>query len=190
MSKDSKFRSRTIAFLLYPDDLTHLKAMDIIKSSYDHVAILHDKDCDENGVIKKAHWHVILRFKNATWNSAICKELGIDINYSEQIRNFDNSMMYLIHYNDSDKYQYDISEVFGTFKNRLVDILNHQNKNEGEKVLELIEFIETYPKNIRLSVTTFSRFCASNGYWSEFRRSASIFCRIIEERNSSYNDDK
>lgn len=180
--KENKFRSRTIAFLLYPSDYAHVKAMETIKSNYDYVAILHDKDYTEDGEIKKAHWHVILRFKNATWNSAICKELGIELNYSEQIRNFDNAMMYLIHYNDSDKYQYDIKEVFGTFKNRLTDILNNQNKSEGEKIVELIEYIEN--KKGYLSVTEFAKYCAMNGYWSEFRRSGAIFCKMIDEKNS------
>lgn len=177
-----KFRSRTISLLLYPDDLTHCKAMEQIKANYDYVAILHDKDkVAETNELKKPHWHVILRFKNANWNSAICKELGIELNYSEQIRNFDNAMMYLIHYNDSDKAQYDISEVFGTFTNRLTDIINNQNKSEGEKVLELIEFIENYDGV--LSVSVFARHCASNGYWSEFRRSGAIFCKMIDEHN-------
>lgn len=195
--KENKFRSRSISFLLYPDDFSHVYAMEQIKSNYDYVAILHDKDfyaedvLAEDGTlkyakgeIKKAHWHVILRFKNATWNSAICKELGIEINYSEQIRNFDNAMMYLIHYNDSDKYQYDVKEVFGTFKNRLTDILNNQNKSEGEKIVELIDFIEN--KKGYLSVTEFARYCANNGYWAEFRRSGSIFCKMIDEKNEKY----
>lgn len=177
----NKFRNRTIGLLLYPEDLTHVQALDKIKASYDYIGILHDKDCDEDGVIKKAHWHIILRFPQAKWNTAVCKELGIESNYTEELRSFNNAMMYLIHANDPDKYQYDISEVFGTFKDKLKEIMNSQDKSEGEKVVELIEYIENYEG--RLTVTQFAKYCAKNGYWAEFRRSGAIFCKMIEEKN-------
>lgn len=191
MSNENKFRNRTIGLLLYPEDSTHVAAMDKIKTSYDYVAILHDKDVDEDGVIKKAHWHVILRFPQAKWNTAVVKELGIEVNYTQELRNFNNAMMYLIHANDPDKYQYEIGEVFGTFKERLKELLNSQDKSEGEKVRELIEFIESYYPNCGrvLTVTEFAKFCATNGYWSEFRRSGAIFCKIIEECNKKYAED-
>lgn len=170
-----------MSLLLYPEDEMHQKAFEYIKQNYDYCGILHDKDVTEDGEIKKAHWHIILRFKNANWNSSICKELGIELNYTEQIRNFDNAMMYLIHYNDSDKTQYDISEVFGTFKNRLNEILANQNKSEGEKVTDLINYIEEYDEH--LTISHFSKWCAQNGYWAEFRRAGAIICKIIEEHN-------
>ena len=104
MAKMEKFRDRKLALLLYPDDPSHVEAMEKIKTSYDYVAILHDKDYTEDGEIKKPHWHVVLRFGNATWNSAVAKDLGIEQNYTEKVRNMNNAILYLIHYNDSDKY--------------------------------------------------------------------------------------
>lgn len=191
-SRTEKFRSRSLGMVLWCEDETHRKAMEKIKSSYDYIAILHDKDIytadDEKdnsehvkGTLKKPHWHVILRFKNGVWNTSICQDLGITINYTEQLRNFDNAMMYLIHYNDDDKTLYDLDEVFGPLKDRLIHIINSQNKDEGEKIVELIEFIEQQEKY--LTVTEFAKYCARNGYWAEFRRSGAIFCRMIEERN-------
>lgn len=180
-----KFRDRKMALLLYPDDATHVSAMKKIKESYDYCAILHDKDVTEDGEIKKAHWHVLLRFSNAKWNTAIGKDLGIELNYIQEVKNFDNALMYLIHANDSEKYQYDLKEVFGTFKEKLKGLLNSVDKTEGEKVIELIKFIQNYEG--RLSVTVFSLYCAENGYWSEFRRSGSIFCKMIEEKNASWD---
>lgn len=184
--KDNKFRDRKLALLLYPDDPTHCEAMEKIKTSYDYVAILHDKDFTEDGEIKKPHWHVVLRFGNATWNSAVAKDLGIEQNYTEKIRNMNNAILYLIHYNDSDKYQYNIDECFGTLKNKIVQIINADSKTEGEKVVELIDYITS--KKSQVSVTEFAVFCANNGYWAEFRRSASILCKIIDEHNFKFKD--
>ena len=101
-----------------------MEALKKIEASYDYACILHDKDVDEDGVIKKAHYHVVLRFPNQTWSSALAKELGIADNYLEKPRSFDNALMYLIHYNDSDKYQYSIDDVKGTLKKRLKEKLN------------------------------------------------------------------
>lgn len=190
-----KYRSRTHMVLLYPDNEDHKKALDKIVKSYDHAGILHYKDSwtaeDEKenserkaGDLKKAHYHIILRFNQATWSSAICKDLGIMEHYIEPVKNFDNALQYLIHYNDDNKAQYEIDDVFGNLKNRLVESINKISKSEGEKVVELIQFIKSFEG--RLSISLFARYCAENGYWAEFRRSATIFLKIIDEHNETY----
>lgn len=190
-----KYRSRCHMLLLYPSDEGHCVALEKIKSSYDYAAILHDKDTwtyeDEKknpehiaGRFKKKHWHIVLRFNQAVWSSAICKDLGIEHNYIENVKRFDNALQYLIHYNDTDKTQYSVEDVFGNMRSKLIESINKVEKSEGEKVAELIEFIKNYDG--RLSVTDFASYCAMNGYWSEFRRSGAIFCKIIDEHNAMY----
>lgn len=182
-----KYRNRTHLLLLYPDDLLHMQALEKIKKSFDYAYILHDKDFDLNGEIKKAHYHVILRFTSQKWNTSIAKELGITDNYLEEPRNFDNALLYLIHYNEPEKHQYSIDEVVGPLKKRLREKINNNDKTEGEKVFELIEYIE---KSDYLNVTTFAKYCANNGYWSEFRRSGMIFVKMIEEHNNSMVENR
>lgn len=190
-----KYRGRVHMLLLYPENESHVEAMEKISKSYDYAAVLHDRDTwtadDElknpehiEGENKKAHWHVVLRFNQAVWNTAICKELGIQENYIEQVKKFENAIQYLIHYNDTDKTQYSVDEVFGNLSTKLKESINKVDKSEGEKVSELIEFITSC--ETPLSVTTFASYCAKNGYWSEFRRSGAIFCKIIDEHNSSF----
>lgn len=195
MSKE-KYRGRVHMLLLYPDNPEHKAAMEKIAQSYDYAAILHDRDKwteeDEKknpehkaGVNKKAHWHVVLRFNQAVWNTATCKELGIDTNYIEQVKRFENALQYLIHYNDNDKAQYSTEEVFGNLAIKLRESINKTEKTEGEKVAELIAIIRQYDG--RITVTEFAEYCAANGYWAEFRRSGSIFMKIIDEHNQRYN---
>ena len=195
MSKE-KYRSRVHMLLLYPDCESHVKAVEKIQQSYDYALILHDKDyfTDEDekknaehvsGLLKKEHWHVVVRFNQAKWSSAICSELGIEHNYIENVNRFDNALQYLIHYNDSDKAQYSIDEVKGNLKQKLVESINKVEKSEGEKVVELIEYIEK--QDYKISIKAFANYCASQGYWSEFRRSATIFIKIIDEHNSQFN---
>lgn len=194
MSKE-KYRSRLHMIQLYTDNKNHMDALEIVKKQYDYIGILHNKDYftkeDEQknlervaGTLKKEHYHIILRFKSATWSTAICKELNLEQHLIENVRNFDNAMQYLIHYNDKDKAQYTIDEVFGNLKPRLIESINKNTKNEVEKVTEIMSFIKTFERPI--SITEFAIWCAQEGYWSEFRRSSSIFFKIIEEHNYKY----
>lgn len=192
MAKE-KYRSRVHMLLLYPEDKTHQAAVKKIEQSYDYAMILHDKDFfteeDEknnpehvSGLLKKEHWHIVLRFNQAVWSSAVCKDLGIEHNYIENVKRFDNAIQYLIHYNDSEKAQYSPDEVKGNLKNKLLESINKIEKSEGEKVSELIDYIDKQEHVI--SFRNFASYCATNGYWSEFRRSATIFIKIIDEHNS------
>lgn len=192
--KIKKYRARTHMVLLYPENAEHLEAFKKIQSSFEYAAITHDKDQwtldDEKinpehkaGTFKKAHIHIIIRFNQARWNTSIADELGIAPNYLEQVKSLDNSLQYLIHYNESDKHQYSVDEVSGSMVKRLKESINKNEKTEGEKVNELIEYIEN--QNQIITITDFSKYCACNGYWAEFRRSGAIFCKIIEEHNKS-----
>lgn len=176
-----KYRSRVHMLLLYPDDSSHLLALEKIKSSYDFAGCLHDKDIADDGILKKPHYHIVLRFSQAVWNTAICKELNISQNYIENVNRFDNALQYLIHYNDSQKHQYSLNDVFGNLKKKLVESINKVEKSECEKVFELIEYINNC--DYKITANHFSSYCAINGYWAEFRRSASIFFKIIDEHN-------
>ena len=176
-----KFRDRKFALLLYPEDSTHMDALEIVKKSYDCAYILHDKDKDENGFLKKAHYHVVLTSgTNQKWNTALAKELQLAENYIEVCRNVDRALEYLIHYNDSDKFEYPIEEVHGSMKTRLTSLLGASDKTEGEKVIELIEVIENADK---IRMIDFAKHCATEGKWDVFRRSGGIFAQIIKEHN-------
>lgn len=79
MADTQKFRDRKFCAVLYPEDETHVAAIEKLKSGgYNFATILHDKDVYEDGEhkgeTKKSHWHVVVRFKNAVWNTAIAKE--------------------------------------------------------------------------------------------------------------------
>ena len=185
MTKE-KIKSRVYCLLLYPDCEAHMKALAIIERSYEYALILHDRDKLENGEMKKPHYHVVMRFTQARYASAICKELGIEENYIEKAKSFPNALLYLIHFNDSDKEQYDIALVKGTLQNRLKQEVSKIDKTEGEKVLELIDFIDSIAEPI--TYNELIRYCASNGYFSELRRSSVLWVKALEEHNSKFRE--
>ena len=182
--RTEKYRDRSHVLLLYPDCEEHVRALKLIERSYDYAYILHDKDKMENGDMKKPHYHVVLRFPNQVWSSKVCKDLGIQENYIEKHRSFPNALMYLIHYNDSDKAQYSVDDVKGSLKTRLIQEISKVDKTESEKIIELLDYIESLAQPI--TIISFMRYCASMGYWSEYRRSGAIFMRAIDEHNMMF----
>lgn len=172
-----KFRSAKMRLLLYPDDPTHVKALELIKENYDYAYILHEAEEET----KKPHWHVVVRFRNAQWNTALSKNLGISENYIRNANNLDKALQYLIHLNDADKKQYDISCVKGSLLERLKTSLNKIDRTEDEEASILIEYIKK--STDRISFMAFSRYCVDNGYWATYRRAQNIFRLLIKEHN-------
>lgn len=182
-AQTQSYRSCKHAILLYPDDVNHVAALETLKQGYDFAGILHDKDKEENGISKKPHWHIVLRTKSQTWNTALSKELKIPTNYFQCIRNEEKALAYLIHFNEENKYQYAVNEVFGSEKaiKALIKATGDAQLSESEKIMELLEIIETSDKKIDLM--GFSKFAAKSDRWDIFRRSATIFLKLIEEHN-------
>lgn len=180
-----KFRCKAFNLVLYDEDETHKKAIDKIKASYDYAMICHDMDTEEKtGEIKKEHYHVVLRFKNAKWNTALAEELGIKENYIEESRSLKRSLLYLIHYYDIDKYQYPVDKVSGPLKKLINGYIANEDKTESEKVLEIFEEIDQMDEYIEFSI--FCKHIAKIGYWDVLRRSSGIFIKYLDLHNSKY----
>ena len=183
-----KFKSRSYCLVLYEEDETHRKAIEIIKQNYDYAMICHDKDIDEaSGELKKVHYHIVLRFDNPKWNTALSSELGIEPNYIQESRSLKRSLLYLIHFYDENKYQYSVNCVEGPLKKRLEEFLQNEGKTESEKVLEILEEIDSIDFSIDIRV--FVKKKKKKGYWDVFRRSTGIFIRYLDEHNHDYMED-
>lgn len=108
---DKKFRS--FAGTLYPDSESYdcESLLSTIRSKFiDWAYILHDKDVDEKGELKKSHIHWVGRATPRSL-SVVSNFLGLPQNDIEVVKNFDNMVMYLIHLNDIDKFQYSPDDV-------------------------------------------------------------------------------
>lgn len=146
-----KIRSRTFDLLLYDEDQTHKDCFGKLATGYKYIAIKHDKDIwtedDElpdgvqPGDLKKAHWHVIVRFPQARWNTAVAAELGIALNYIQKCVSYDGSLLYLLHRGLPDKHQYDPSECIGTLIKDLEKALDSEADTD-EKMMDVIEILD------------------------------------------------
>lgn len=183
-----KFRSRKFCILLYPnEDISHKNALDYLKLNYDIAYINHNNDYNEVGEIKKEHTHVVISLDNAKWNTALSDEISLPLNYIQKCRSFENALEYLIHYHDNTKHQYNLNEVQGNLKQKLEKILKLDGKDENDKCIELLEYIEKNQNYIYVS--EFARYCASIGMWDVFRRASAIYLSIINEHNQKFQNN-
>lgn len=112
-----------------------LKVKELLESyeNAEYSAILHDKDNEE-----QPHYHVCLLFKNArTFEQLQKKFVGAHIEIMESKY---KTFRYLLHLDDTDKFQYDISEVFQRGNNVQYYIQHDEYiKLDTESVLENIQ---------------------------------------------------
>lgn len=186
-----KWRDRKYRLLLYPDDQTHVECMRRLEvGGYKFAAILHDSDVwadgdedgagHEPGTKKKEHWHVVLKFAQPKWSSALEKELGIKSNYIRKCDNFDGALCYLVHEGYPGKYQYDAGLVFGPLAPALGKLLVEDD--EGSRVLQIVDIIDKSPGIIRYR-EILVRAC-NNGLYGDFRRLGSGIKWLIDEHNA------
>lgn len=136
--------NRTFSLILYEEDEKQMKALEYIRQNYKYAAILHTEDIIDKTTQekKKAHYHVVLYIgKNPRNRDSIAKELEIAPNYIEGC-NKKKMLLYLIHYENPEKYQYTTDIVEGPLKNELEEIIIQDIKSDNEKLNEVIDLIE------------------------------------------------
>ena len=104
-------------------------------SESNYFYIFHDKDTDDNGELKKPHYHLRIesnkRIRKSTLLNMLNERFNTDGVQIEKCENLISSVQYLIHLNDADKYQYDIDEVHTNNKDRLELLINSKPQNKA-----------------------------------------------------------
>ena len=108
-----KDRFRLFSIILYEESESYdiKQVLFNIKSNKYYAFILHNKDEDNKGQIKKPHYHIIIRLDNASTIEALSNKLGVPSNYIQNIKNERAYIRYLIHFDDVDKYQYQLEDM-------------------------------------------------------------------------------
>lgn len=183
MEKEKRYRC--FHLVLYNEDVTHETAMNFIRENYSYAEILHDNDYDENGEIKKEHCHFIIYFDDARTISAVSKELDIKSNYIIPTEK-KKGLLYLIHKNNPEKYQYDINCVTGNLKDTLFSYVSNSLIAEKTSVKLILDYIYTHQF---ISYYEFLSWVNDNDLWSFFRRSQSTFLKMLDNHNKKYYSD-
>ena len=106
-------RSRVFAFELYPESAPD-EWIKLLEGLHIPTAIspLHDKDKDEDGKFKKAHWHIVFYFDGKKTVSQVLQYLApLGVKHVEAINNTRSYNRYLCHLDNPDKAQYDRADI-------------------------------------------------------------------------------
>lgn len=166
-----------------------MAALEAIRKEYTYVGILHDKDTwteeDEQknpdhkaGELKKPHYHLILKFTQARWNSALATELGIGENYLERCRNFENAAVYLVHDGLDEKYQYEVECLEGSLVPAVKKLL--AGKDENSRILELLDLIRGMGF---IEWDDLWRVISKNHMYGDARRMGNHLTNLVHEHN-------
>jgi len=170
----NKLDSRTFSVILY-DTEEDIKILELAKRSYNYAYIMHDKDVDEFGEIKKAHYHLILRWNDTKSINALSKELGIPVNRITKIKSFKSSIRYLTHIDYKEKYQYKYNDIVTN-----MDIAEYFEDNLTE--LQKVKLIYEILTKEQISNKKHMLYIVLEaGLWSEYRRGYNIWKDILTE---------
>ena len=114
-------KNRNWTFVLYPESCVE-NWIDILSERGCEFAVspLHDKDVNANGELKKAHWHIQLRFDGPMSydyvKKNVCDLVGGTI--PQACISSRGMYRYLCHLDNPEKHQYDVKDIqcFGGFK--------------------------------------------------------------------------
>lgn len=176
---NSSRKSRNFCTVLYPESDIDLNTMKLIKEQYDYACILHNKDVDENGAIKKPHFHFVIKTQSPCYISTLSNHIQLNENRIEWCRNLTGAIRYLIHIDDPDKYQYSADEIEANF-----DFSKYfsMSLSAEEQAKVLTEFI----LNSNPTYTELLLFAIGNGCYSEFRRGSYMYRQIVMENLSNW----
>ena len=183
-------RFRTFMLILYEEDdkyydcLNKIISKDFKNKNYKYLGIQHDRDITESGEIKKSHDHVVIYFDNPRTIESISKELDLPSNYIEKYSSLKTALLYLIHFNQGDKVQYDLSETYGDLKNELKKFIINTPKTEEDRVLELLDLIDSYYK--KTSYSQFLRDVCKLGLYDILRRNNYMFLKVFDKRMETF----
>lgn len=159
--------------VLYPDSDAYdcgIRQL-AVKTVFDRYGfILHDKDVDENGVLKKPHIHWVGYCESPKTLNGLAALLGWPKNELQIWSSWKKSVRYLVHLDNKDKYQYLSSEIFDY--NFSLDNLLNDKSSEAEEAKLLLEHIWSGQV---VSLSNLGCWAMNNNCWSTFRRNYSFF---------------
>ena len=191
-------RSKTWQAILYPDAenyscdsvLTNIKL-----NAYKYACILHNEDyytssdeVDENqiGKPKKEHFHIVFFWDNSYQLGYIANKIGLPSNYLQKTESRSGAIQYLIHKNNPEKHQYNISDIESNIEKIQTKFFNDDDCIM--KASKIIDYINSYQG--KLTITQVAQWSIFESCWDEFRRGQHIFTTIINEHNTFFEGVK
>lgn len=143
-------KSKYFCALLYPDSSTYDVDKIVKALAEEHltfaVSPIHDKDIDDNGSLKKAHYHLLLAYSSATTLNNIrgwFKVCGLPESDLHSVRVCASGVgyyRYLTHKDNPEKVQYDDNDI--RVFNDADELFKKFSKTASEKIDDLVRIFQ------------------------------------------------
>lgn len=187
-------KSRNWTIVLYPEDETHVQALEAIKNQFSYAYILHDKDkyekdeMDENtkelkhkkGEPKKEHWHVLITFPNPRTENTIKEIIGNDKIHIEK-SSFYQMARYLIHLDNPNKYQYKSQDIKTNMAERINNALKREYDKEEEKARMILDYIFSTTNQGFLTLRMLTEWCMENDCLQELQKKSYFYNQFCDK---------
>lgn len=113
-----KLKDRKFFLEMYIDSDNHDYKEVIEKAIKDcdrYAYIVHDKDVNEDGEIKKPHVHMFVRYYYQRSRTSVAVDIGLPLNLVEYSLSEKQSVRYELHADDINKHQYSIEEIISNY---------------------------------------------------------------------------
>lgn len=141
--KETLIKGRDWTFIVYPEsapenwreilDDTHMKWVE---------SPLHDKDHNDDGEAKKAHWHVLLTADGPITQKAAEKIIApLNCPSAQKVGSARGLVRYMAHLDNPDKYQYSVEEIIGHSGADVASYFELTYTNKLTAMKEIIRYI-------------------------------------------------
>ena len=183
-------RFYSFIIIIYEDDDNFQEQYFNLLQEKEIIWIQHTQDVDDEGNLKKPHYHFILKLKNACTIKSLAKRFSVGENLIEPIKkSFNGSLKYLIHFGREDKYQYSVDDVSSNSDKLLRKFkdLICEDISEVDKVIDIQSFIESYYGF--LSISILGKYVQKINKWDAFRRNMTYFKALLDEHNFRFHEE-
>lgn len=171
-------RYRHFMILLYPEWDNFKDILQDIKGSFKNYAYIKHLPEEEE---RKEHIHLILSLDNPRTELSLAKRLEIDNRFVKHIKSLRGSCRYLVHMDNEEKYQYDLTQVIVSKSFKSTYFKSFDDLLSDDEILDNIySFIEDNKclNNVDIELML-TKFVCSNSYDRIFKRYYSSIVKYI-----------
>lgn len=172
--------SRTWEVVVYPDSESYVAAEVLVKAT-EYFAkwcyVLHDKDVNDDGTPKKAHYHVYGKLDTPRTPQSVVNALGVGVSSLRVVSSWRAAVRYTVHIDHPDKYQYSADDVVANFE--LAKLLNVDDDVQAARIFSFINSSRC------TTVSELTAWAFANGCYPALRRGFAVWSRLLSE-NSLY----
>lgn len=168
--------SRTWEAVIYPDSESYNAAEVLAKVTeyFDKWCyILHDKDLDDDGNLKKAHYHVYGKFDTARTPQSVSNALGVGVSSLRVVSSWRGAVRYTLHLDHPDKFQYSVDDIVANF-----DTVKLLTVDDDVQAARIFSFIQS---SCCTTVSELTAWAFANGCYPALRRGFAVWSRLLSE---------